>query len=673
MDLQATIGRHREGLRLFCLSFVILFLELALIRFTSAQVIYLGYFSNFILISVFLGIGLGFLLAERRLALFRLVPQLLLLLLAFVLVTQIDATYLREHLGQIFFGHKGSALQLPLWLSLGVLFAGTVLLFAGLAQEAARCFAAYRPIVAYSIDIGGSLAGILVFTLYSATGVGPLVWFGLAAGLVALLSLRHSVLNALAMGAGVLLLLAASAPTHYAEWSPYQRIEVWPMRSSTVARGYHVVANGVGHQTMQPVGEKEPIYDFPYTSVRARRGGKGYEDVLIIGSGSGTDVSYALRAGVQAVDAVEIDPEILRAGQLFHPAKPYDDRRVTVHVTDGRAFMEQTERTYDLIIFALPDSLAALSGFSNIRLESFLFTEQAFAQARRRLRPDGVLVLYNYYRKQWLAAKLGGMLRQVFGHPPWRMDYTDERGGLLVAFAVGPRLAGQAPVAAAPAPATDDWPFLYMRSPHLPPMYLLIMLLFVGSALLAVALTGHLRRGRLQENGAFALMGAAFLLLETKSIIQFLLLFGSTWIVNSLVFFAILASVLLANLVVHRRALPRPGLLFVPLFAALAVQYLLPLQQLLGIQSVALRYAVASVIFFLPIFCANLVFGFLFKDAPRAASCFGWNILGTMVGGALEYTSLAVGYRSLTLLVALLYAACFAWTLWTLRGRRAAT
>ena len=39
-------------------------------------------------------------------------------------------------------------------------------------------------------------------------------------------------------------------------------------------------------------------------------------------------------------------------------------------------------------------------------------------------------------------------------------------------------------------------------------------------------------------------MGAAFLLLETKSVVQFALLFGTTWFVNALVFLGVLLSVL---------------------------------------------------------------------------------------------------------------------------------
>ena len=48
-------------LRLVLSSALMLFLELALIRWLTGNVIHLGYFSNFVLLGSFLGVGLGFL------------------------------------------------------------------------------------------------------------------------------------------------------------------------------------------------------------------------------------------------------------------------------------------------------------------------------------------------------------------------------------------------------------------------------------------------------------------------------------------------------------------------------------------------------------------------------------------------------------------------------------
>ena len=79
----------------------------------------------------------------------------------------------------------------------------------------------------------------------------------------------------------------------------------------------------------------------------------------------------------------------------------------------------------------------------------------------------------------------------------------------------------------------------------------------------------------------FFALGAAFLLLETRSLVSFSLLFGTTWLVNALAFFAILCSVLLAILINARWHLRRPGLLYAALFVALAVAFLIPPESLL--------------------------------------------------------------------------------------------
>jgi hypothetical protein len=664
------LRRHETGLRLFLVSFLILYLELSLIRFTAAEVFYLGYFSNFVLISVFLGMGTGFLLASRKIRLVRFTPYLLLFLVAFVVLTRIDVSYLKDNLGQLFFGQATEPLVIPLWISLPLIFFSSCGLFAGLAQEAAICFFRFTPLAAYSIDIGGSLFGIAAFTLHSFFGASPPEWFLTALVILAVISYRYSSWSVLVTGTLLLALVVANSPAHFTEWSPYQRIEVWPMTRGGKNIGYHLAANGIGHQTMEPVGSKEPVYEFPYLDIARLRGRRSFDDVLVLGAGAGTDVSYALARGAKRVDAVEIDPVIQRAGMKFHPDRPYRDRRVRVIVDDGRAYMQRCRKRYDLVIFALPDSLAVLSSHANIRLESFLFTLESFRQAKLLLKENGVLVLYNYYRKEWLLKKLSGMLQRVFGHPPLVRVYTSERRGMLAALAIGSGIEGRQKEPSGIAPATDDWPFVYMSGPHLPPMYLGIMLFFVACAVAVVFLTGNGSMVDLRTNGAFALMGAAFLLLETKSVIQFLLLFGSTWLVNSLVFFAVLVSVLVANLMVYLCNFKRPGLLFALLIGSLLVQYLLPLRLLLGIESPLLRYVTASAVVFSPILFANLVFGFLFRDTPVAASAFGWNIIGTMIGGALEYASIATGYRVLTLVVIGLYSACFFWTYWTPERRK---
>jgi hypothetical protein len=153
-------------------------------------------------------------------------------------------------------------------------------------------------------------------------------------------------------------------------------------------------------------------------------------------------------------------------------------------------------------------------------------------------------------------------------------------------------------------------------------------------------------------------MGAAFLLLETKNVVQFALLFGTTWFVNALVFTGILLSVLLAVEVSKRVTFSRPARLYVVLLASIVVAWLVPPSSLLSMAAVP-RFALAAAIAFAPIFTANLVFAQRFRAVASSTTAFGANLLGAMVGGLLEYGALVTGYRALLIVVAALYGLAF--------------
>jgi hypothetical protein len=157
------------------------------------------------------------------------------------------------------------------------------------------------------------------------------------------------------------------------------------------------------------------------------------------------------------------------------------------------------------------------------------------------------------------------------------------------------------------------------------------------------------------------LMGAAFLLLETKYVTGFALLFGTTWLVNALVFAGVLACVVLAVEVSRRVKLPHPRILYALLAASLALAAVVPSTALLGLP-LPLRLLSAIALAFAPIFCANLVFSDRFADTASSTSAFGANLLGALLGGALEYLALLTGYHALLVLVALLYLGAFALT-----------
>jgi len=204
--------------------------------------------------------------------------------------------------------------------------------------------------------------------------------------------------------------------------------------------------------------------------------------------------------------------------------------------------------------------------------------------------------------------------------------------------------------------ATDDWPFLYLREATIQPHYLLALGFVLLFALLAVGGSAKVTKTPLRGfSPHFFVLGSAFMLLETKSLVSFSLLFGTTWLVNALAFFAILGTVLLAILVNSRLKVQHSRPLYVLLFAALAVAFVLPPEQLL-VDPPWLRYVLAGAVAFAPVFLANLVFTFSFRDTKIADMAFASNLLGAMVGGVIEYAALLSGYRALLIAVACLYS-----------------
>jgi hypothetical protein len=656
------LARNNE-IRLFLTSLAILFVELLLIRWIPANVKYIGFFSNFLLIASFLGIGLGILLGRRG-GNPRLSPFAFLLAIVVALVYQLQLNVQVRSQDELFFGLAENRAADLNFLVLPLVVGLVVALLATLALPLGPLLKSMRPLRAYAIDIAGSMSGIAAFTILSAIGTDPLVWFSVAVALVGALELGRRIsiwtlVNVTALAA-VLALGFVYAQEHRTDiWSPYYRINSFADSSGLV----HLTVDGIPHQALHPIDQpnKEEFYEQVYRWFPNRT----YPNVLIIGAGSGSDAAIALAHGAKHVDAVEIDPRLQQIGVERHPNQPYSDPRVASFINDGRAYLRTTDRRYDLVIFALPDSLTLVSQQSSLRLESFLFTEQAFASVREHLTDDGIFVVYNYYRDDWLVSKLASMLADAFDHQPLVNVY----GAHKAALAAGPLVAalpGGVPPGDTvtgppllsdprPTPATDNWPFLYLRTPFIAAHYLAALAIVLVGAVIAVAVAARVTGTTIRRfSPHFFVLGVAFLLLTTRSLTSFSLLFGTTWLVNSLAFFAILASVLLAIFVNWRWPIRRPTPFYLLLFASVAIAFILPPESLL-LDPPWLRYVVAATVAFAPVFLANIVFSYSFRDTNTADMAFASNLLGAMVGGTLEYLALITGYQALLLAVAGLY------------------
>jgi SAM-dependent methyltransferase len=669
-----------RGARIFLASFLVLFLEVALIRWMPAYIRLLAYFSNFILLASFLGIGVGCLLAPARARLYAWFPLLQAIVIAAVYFFRLEVSV--PTTGSIYFssGTTAPVVVVESTMLLPLVFVIVAALFATLAQRMGKEMTALPPLRGYTLNLLGSLAGVGLFAVMSWLQLSPTWWFaiGFAAAVPLLVTpppgeAARPRLRGAVLAIDIALLVASLALVHTlarnALWSPYYKITVGQEGPDTV-----VEVNNIFHQSMAPVDHKEYFYQWPYMVF-----GDTFENVLVLGAGSGTDVASALKHGAKHVDAVEIDPVIVRLGRQHHPDRPYSDPRVTVVTDDARHFLRTTTKKYDLVVFALIDSLTMQSSFSGVRLESYMFTEESFRAVKDRLAPNGLLVVYNYFREPWLVDRLANISAAAFGQEP-RVHVHEARAYLGVLMA-GPRLAtltsdpeipervtafGQSHAPsparmhardAAIEPARDDWPFLYLRDRHIPSHYIaaLALILVVSTIVVLLIVRGHSGRW----SWGFFLLGAGFMLLETKSIIQFALLWGSTWVVASLAIASVLTMALAANYIVSKVEITKPWLVGGGLVALLALNFLIPVGAI-TFESRAVESVFYAVLMFSPILCAGLLFGSAIKRSTSLPRDYGTNLLGAMVGGVGEYLSLVTGFRMLLFVIALCYVGAIA-------------
>ncbi len=683
---------------LFLASALTLFAELALIRWVATEIRVFAYAKNLALLLCFLGFGLGCALARQR-------PRwqtAATALLGLIVIVRLPwrGVQIMETLSQ----YLGAAQDVEMWTAnavhdtpgfllavavTAILLLLIIYIFIPIGQTVSRQIElAPRPLYGYSWNLAGSLAGILAFFAVSWLALPPVVWFTIVlAGMALLQSNRSDTIRiATAVLPVALLLIDPSTPHRFTLWTPYQQIELEdqtfpngePFR--TVIRvnhvGYQAIVNLSSdfldrHSGLLHEAPDENSYNLPFRFTSPS------PSVLIVGSGTGNDVAAALRNQASVVDAVEIDPKILDLGRRHHPEHPYDDPRVSAHLTDARAFMKRTTARYDLILFGLLDSHTQLSDYSNMRLDNFVYTEESFREARSLLAPGGVLFLKFAVSHSFVGRRLAEMLTRTFGKPPVVFFAPSSYSTDATCFVISPSTQVEASLAAdsrlsnfvaAGHPAflalpevavtTDDWPYLYHQGHWIPGIFYLLSALVI---LLAAVFYFQIPEARTRVPSLFFFsMGAGFLLLETQVVSRLALYFGTTWQVNGIVIAAILSALLLANFVVERqtherqqRAWPRAWTL-AGILVGIACAYFVPFHRIPG--SAALVGSVAALIFAIPVFFAGLLFASEFRSVDSPAAALGANMLGAVVGGLLENLSLIIGMKALLLVAALLYS-----------------
>jgi len=681
-----------RAFRLGLATFAILALELAIIRWMSHQVRIFAYLNNVLLMASFLGMGLGVAIGRRR-------PRLIDFALPSLGVLAAILTFSAQlHLLRIAFPDptlsiwgaevlRGNETFLLNLVKIVALFALVVWIFICAGSIVGPLFSSLRPLRAYTADLAGSLLGVIAMTIAAALGTTPPIWLALAVIPLVILSPRI-----LSIVCAIAVVVLAQFSVQHALFSPYNRLDIG---YSTVIPGkpLALAANRDAHQllldltipniTNPQYTEQQQrfllkyryMYDLPF------RVPVGKRSALVVGAGTGNDVAAALRNGFGKVVSVDIDPTIINIGKRFHPEHPYSDPRAVPVVNDARAYLEQhPDERFDVVCFGLLDSHAMFSSMASLRLDNYVYTVESMRSAWRHVAPGGALsVSFSVYAGNWIADRIFAVMTEATGQKPRVFAFPATTAKTFIVTKGETRLPPPPVVFEVPMSTdldatrvtTDDWPFLYLRPDTFPTGYvtMLICILVIAAAGARIAFGKRLYGSGFDP--VLFLMGAAFLLIETRGVTDLSLLFGSTWIVNSSVFAGVLVMALAANLAVQRFQPRDLTQYFIALFAALLLSYLVRPSNLLTLPLLG-RGVVGGLLNALPIGFAGVIFSTLLSRSEDATSSLGSNLVGAMAGGCLEYASIVTGLRFLTAIAIALYGAAFVLVA-RKRGRAGAT
>src|SRR4030066_1470059 len=156
------------------------------------------------------------------------------------------------------------------------------------------------------------------------------------------------------------------------------------------------------------------------------------------------------------------------------------------------------------------DSHLQLSGLSTLRLESFIYTVEAFEDVKKHMDEKSIFVVHLGSTRRWMGERLYWSLTQAFGAEP-RLFTTSNSPFGSVAFVYGPEdilihdrypnlekiiSPSAQPFKEAKAItvlATDDWPHLYLSKPKIPRIYYYVLSVIALISLTALMGSGSIR------------------------------------------------------------------------------------------------------------------------------------------------------------------------------------
>ncbi|MDB9718976.1 hypothetical protein OAA50_03500 [Candidatus Pelagibacter sp.] len=653
-----------------------LYLELMIIRLHSSFFQLFSFFKNISLLSCLLGLGIGYLFGNKKLYSFKWVFPLLTVQIAFMFLlknTPIGPLLQNPITEQWAMGLPRAEGVLQFFIIYSfviIIFLSNAIIFVPLGHLVSRLMQKQEKLKSYSWNLLGSLSGIILFGLMSFIWSPPSLWI-LVGFCIYIIFIRKNFWDIVIPSTSILfLLLILLVPNKLNKqdiYSPYQIISLEHSNNPSKTPVQVLVGNtwfqtpyDLSGKTIYSPAPLAANYSAPYNITS-----KVPERVLIVGSGTGNDTAYAIQMGVKKIDAVEIDPVIIQIGKDYHPQKPYQSNKVNIIQNDARNFIQHTKNKYDLIVYGLLDSHASLSGRGGIRLDSYVYTVESFKEARKILSDNGYISLSFYLSEKELGSKIYLMLKEAFdGREPLVIPQNDiildKFRSQPYAFLIGGEIDKNFDIKNSNLSkvnffeekdtltevdkSTDDWPFFYMPKKIFPKSYLFIIFLIFVSSFIFIQRVSPISKKTFSPVCFF--LGAGFMLVETKGITELALVYGSTWLVVSIVIGFVLIMAFLANLLIINKVPIKVWLIYSLILSSVLLGYSFTLLDHSGLSSLAQKIIVPAILT-IPIFFSGLAFSKQLSIENSVSIALSSNILGAIFGGLLEYNSMYFGFRSL--------------------------
>ena len=670
-----------------------LFLELSIIRIHSSFLHFFSFLKNISLISCFLGLGIGYSLRNYKIFSINWIFPLLtiqIIILFLLSQTPISTILINPIAEQLAMGQdtaRGFSHLIIIYTFLIFIYLFNALCFVPIGHLIAVTMTPVSGLKAYGYNLIGSLLGIILFILFSFFWTPPSVWILISFLIFLVINYKNKQKNLFSAFCVIIMAIFLSSSikdNKQTIYSPYQNISIEylttplnPIIMQTSHLFYQALLNLSEDLTFiqrerSPgnifgynidVDHEREFYDIPYKIKKKR-----IEKILIVGSGAGNDVAAANRYNIKKITAVEIDPVIADIGKKYHPEAPYTNINVKLVIDDARSFIKNTEEKYDTIIYGLLDSQTNLSSKGGIRLDSYVFTLEAFEEAKKSLSENGFLYLSFFVQTPELGFKLFKMLEKTFGEKPIVLKSETNDRYIFISKKNSSELFDLSKLKYFKKInnfdssdykidlSTDDWPFIYMPQKVYPFTYLSIVCLLIFSSFIFINKINKIKKNNFSFICFF--LGSGFMLVETKCITEIAKIYGSTWVVTSITIAVILLMAFIANYLIIKKVKINIIGIYILLFLSLITGYFFSKYGFnffnQKIFSILLPFVLT-----LPLLFSGLAFSKEISRLNSASQALSANILGAMLGGFLEYNSMYFGLTFLYYLAGFLYFLAF--------------